>query len=1253
MATSWTDEQLKVINHKDGNLLVAAAAGSGKTAVLSERVLKLLLDEKAGFDVDRLLIVTFTRAAAAEMRDRIGKKISDYVKDNPFDTHMRRQATLINNATIATIDSFCNQIVHEYFHVIDLDPSFRIADEAETARMQTDTLKAIIEEHYAAKDEAFIALSNCYASGNKQDSRLEELVLTLYNAAESNPYPMYWLRECLKSGCFESVEELDASGFAKDILQKSKAHIKGFIELIQAAVETALLPEGPEQYLEALNSDLEYYRSLLKAETYSALHEKMKAVNFAKLSGKRDGSPELKAKAKADRDKAKKEFEKLSSTFFPVSLEDLIASDRSVFGHLLTLTDLTEEFSERLMKLKKELGIYTFSDIEHMALYILVSDDPEHLTLTPAAESLRERYDYIIVDEYQDSNLLQECILNAISKKNLITADHPEGEPNIFMVGDVKQSIYRFRQAKPELFMEKYDTYPDDGLYRKIILRKNFRSRQQVLDGSNIIFEWCMHKSFGGIEYDKEAALYVGNSEYTDVENEKFNPELILVKKDMQDSAENDNYYQEAYSTAEYIKKITSPDSDFRVMHDKVYEKVRYSDIAILLRSTTEWAEKFTTVLSDEGIPVTANVKKGFFETGEIKTAINFLRCLVNPRQDIPFAQVLLSPLVKASNEELGRLVSKNGFLYDDILAALSEGKPVPEPIVDFLKKYNFLKLRSGILPVTRLLDEVYDVTGLYRLVLGMPAGGRRAANLDFFREQAVDFEKTGSAGLSEFLAYLDNCDEQNVDFGEASAENTSDAVQIMTIHHSKGLEYPVVIIPQIFKGRNDSDRKATLVVHPKFGPSLDHVDYERRTKTKTLRKSYFSECLKAESVAEELRVLYVAVTRAREKLVLIGACDDIEKKIPEPLEVPEMSYVDLMSSQCFFDFIKGALFRDEDLTGRLKDFAKELNEAYKEPAEGDFHTFDPLKVRKRLVSSTTGNTVDWDISIVPGHGKLINVAVRGEKTEEAKKFAADVLEGRVPVSKDQEEELFALKKAADFVYPFKKFTTAAVKHSVSELKHENGFRLDLAPEDDYDRGAKAGWLADPGKTKPQFAAAGKTSREPSSSAKTDLKTAAKRGTATHRVMELLPFEKPLSLQETEAFAKECESKGLLAAGEAELVYCEAVADFMKTELFERMSKAKKAGKLFREQAFTIGLQAEGGTEDDLNLIQGVIDAYFEEDGEAVLVDYKTDKASPEAIKERYLRQLELYSEAVSRVRGLKVKERLIYSFENNCLISL
>ncbi len=1244
MATSWTDEQRAVIDHKSGNLLVAAAAGSGKTAVLSERVLELLKDEKNGFDVDRLLVVTFTRAAAAEMRDRIGKKISDHVKDNPQDIHMRRQATLINNATIATIDSFCNQIVHEYFHVIDLDPSFRIADESEMSELCSKVLQDLIEEKYTSKDEAFLDFSNCYATGNKRDSQLESLVMTLYNAADSNPYPVHWLEECLKNGKFADTEELDASDFAKDILEKAKAHILGFTELIKASVKTALEPEGPEHYLDVLNADLTSYNDLLKAKTYSEMSAKMAAFSFLKLPSKKGGDQALKDKAKAGRDKAKKEFEKLCAKFFPGTPKDLIAQNAAVFRQLETLTDLTVEFSKRLLEAKKESGIFTFSDIEHMALYILVSDDPETIVLTPAAESLRERYDHIIVDEYQDSNLLQECILNAISKKNLITADHPEGEPNIFMVGDVKQSIYRFRQAKPELFMEKYDTYKNQGLYKKIVLRKNFRSRKQVLDGSNVIFEWCMHKYFGGIEYDKEAALYTGNSDYTDVENKKYNPELILVKKDSQDNAENDNFYQEAYSTAEYIKKIMAPDSDLFVLHDKKTEKVRYSDIAILLRSTSEWAEKFTAVLSDEGIPVTASVKKGFFETGEIKTTINFLKCLVNPRQDIPFAQVLLSPLVKASNEELGRLVSKKGFLYDDILAAVENKDPVPAHILGFLDKYDFLKQRAGLLPVTQLLDEVYEVTGIYELMLGMPAGGRRSANLDFFREQAVTFEKTGDAGLVEFLAYLDNCDRQDVDFGEASAENTSDSVSIMTIHHSKGLEYPVVIIPQIFKGRNDTDQKASLVVHPKFGPSLDHVDYARRTKSKSLRKSYFAECLKAESIAEELRVLYVAVTRAREKLVLLGAASDLAKKIPDALDVPEMSYMDLMLSGCFFDFIKGAIFKDAEKTRRIKEFAGNLNELYKEPAEGDFHTFDPLKTEMDLCSSTTGNKVTWEVSVVPGHGKLINAALRNEKTEEARKFAADVLSGREAADPVLAKEAANLKAAAEYVYPYERFKTAAVKYSVSELKRRENERRDLAPEDDHDRGVEVSWT-----DKDKQKRTGKKKTELSQ----DKALAAKRGTATHRLMELLPFERPMSPEEIRVFAIDCEQKGLIVPEEAGLAEYEKVSAFTQTDIYERMCAANREKKLFREQPFTIGIPAEDGTEDDLELIQGVIDTYFEEDGAAVLMDYKTDNASVEELKSRYLRQLELYSEAIERIRGLKVKEMLIYSFRNDCVIPL
>jgi ATP-dependent helicase/nuclease subunit A len=732
-----------------------------------------------------------------------------------------------------------------------------------------------------------------------------------------------------------------------------------------------------------------------------------------------------------------------------------------------------------------------------------------------------------------------------------------------------------------------------------------------------------------------------------------FNPELILVKTDEQDNAENDVAYQEAYSTAEYIKKIMSPDSDFKVMHDGKLEKPHYSDIAILLRSTRNVIDKYTTILSDEGIPVNANVGQGFFGTGEVKTIINFLKCLVNPRQDIPFAALLLSPLVGATNEELGELVSKKGFLYDDICNAMENGQKVPSHIRQFIGKYRCLKTRAGILPVTELLDEIYDVTGFYRLMLGFPKGARRAANLEFFREQAVTFEKTGNAGLYSFVGYLENCEDKEVDFGEASDENTGDSVSVMTIHHSKGLEYPVVIIPQLFKKMNDSDIKSKLVIHPVFGAALPYVDYERRTKDATLSRNYLAELLKTETIAEELRVLYVAVTRAREKLVLLGAANDLAKVLPEATETDIIDYSELLSSKNYFDFVKGAVFRETAVTERFREFAKALSEAYKEPAKGMFHTFLPLSEKVTLRSKTTGNIVKWDVSIVPGHGKPINALIKSEKTEEALAFAKDVLSGRAGRESADTGKAENLRKAADFMYPFAEFTGRAVKHSVSELKYEQLQRTDLDTEDDYDRGVKAGWLTEDSAEQKtaKVPADQKTAKAPAG--KKTAKDYARRGTATHRIMELLPFEKPMDFGEVENFVSDAVKKGLIPEDDAKLVSLNDIAEFTSSPVYTRMCTARSKGMLFREQPFTTGDTVQGGDDDDISLVQGVIDAYFVEEDGAVLIDYKTDNAPEDALRNRYERQLDIYAGAIGRIRGLKVKEKLIYSFRNRSFIPL
>ncbi len=1215
MGTNWTTEQAAVIDHRNGNLLVAAAAGSGKTAVLSERILAVLTDEKNPVNIDELLVVTFTRAAAAEMKERIGKKIAEYIQNNPDNRHMQRQSALVHNASITTIDSFCLQVVREFFHVIDMDPAFRIGDDAEMAILKSDILEELLEEKYAEGDRAFLNYIDCYSSG-RTDEAVEGQILSLYEASQSNPRPEEWLENSVKKGCFESVEEFDESDIAKKIVSQTLAQIRECIESINLALEICREPEGPIQYEETFEKEGLMFRNALAVTGFDELNKAINGFTFETLSRKKNNDADKKEAAKNIRDDYKKKLTKIRENYFADSTEKLIELQNKSMQAVACLVELTLDFSARFMAAKLEKGIFSFNDIEHFALNIL--EHKQEDGSAPAADALRERYAEIIVDEYQDSNLLQESILTSISRESLKSPEYPDGQPNMFMVGDVKQSIYRFRRARPDLFMEKYDKYSAPGLYKQIMLRKNFISRYEVLDAANVVFEWCMHKDFGRVEYDADAALYTGNLEYQPVESGLFNPELIIVGgAEDEENSLDDTQYKEAYAVAKRIRRLMSPKSDFRITKGGELCKPSYSDFAILLRSTSGWVEMFTRVLSDMGIPVRSEGKTGFFDAGEVKTALNYLKCLDNPKQDIPFVSLLYSPILRMSNDELANLLVKHEFVYDTLCRVVA-GEDIPEglslerleKLKDFMTTFEYFRKRKRVLSISNLIDEFYRVTGFYKLVRALPAGERRAANLDFLREQALKFEKSSYSGLFNFVRYVENLKDHEIDFSEASLEGGGDAVRIMTTHGSKGLEFPVVIIPQLFKGFNDMDSKATLVIHPELGPALNYVDLESRRKISSFRKKYVANDLKRENIAEELRVFYVAMTRAKEKLILLGAASDKElNKLAEIQGGEKIKLSDISSASSYFDFIKGGIL------------GKALGKSLVVGAA-------PLPVECK--SKATGNTVTWEVSLEVGKQMPLEEYRDLMADSAAESLAESLLFGSKPAANAKSQ---ALKKALSYQYPYEKLTTEPLKHSVSELKHKAMAALLEDPEDGAEQ---AEWI--------------KTGKQES---KTGVHTGAEYGTAMHRAMELMPFGSIKTEGDVKAYIEKALEENLLEEETLELVNIKKIFAFTSTKAYEAMSAAAGKGLLFREQPFVYGLPAEGGSEEDINLIQGVIDVYYETEEGISVLDYKTDHAEPEEIKKRYTTQLALYAGALEQITGKKVIEKLIYSFSNEVEIKL
>jgi len=1211
MAMNWTDDQQKVIDLRNRNILVSAAAGSGKTAVLVERIIKIITDKKHPVDIDRLLIVTFTNAAAAEMRERIGAAIERALEENEADEHLQRQLTLIHNAQITTIDSFCLYVVRNHFYEIDMEPNFRIGDEGELKLLREDVIKAVLEAHYEEPDGAFSDFMEGYASGRSDDAAID-MILGLYNFSRSYPWPKQWLSDCKKCYAITSVDELEKAVWMQPVIKNMRQLLKDICKSVEGALELASDADGPNMYCAALEIDLELFEGLAELDTFAKLYQGLKGISYAKLASSRGyaGSPEKLERVKAIREDAKAVVKKLVTQYCFMPPEQMVEQLQKTAPMAETLIALTEEFAENYAVAKKKKNLVDFHDVEHFALEILVDEETGEAKKT--AEEFRDIFAEIMIDEYQDSNNVQEAILTSISRME-------RGENNIFMVGDVKQSIYRFRLARPELFMEKYDSYPtEDSATQKIDLHQNFRSRNEVLETANDIFYRIMGKDLGNVVYDDMAALYPGAT-YPEVENAKA--EVLLIDSNdelLEDTEYSDKKLLEAKLVANRIKKLLQ---EYQVTDKKTGElrAVRYSDIVILLRSLSGWAESFAEVLNAEGIPAHTVSQTGYFSTVEVQTVLSMLRILDNPRQDIPLAGVLRSPIGGMTDEDLAvlRLYKKETLFHESVLE-LCERLKTEEPtgtaeekLLAFYEKYSCLRARVVDTPIHELVELVLKETGYGNYVAAMPSGARRRANIDMLLEKAIAYEKTSYKGLFHFVRYIDELQKYDVDFGEADliGEN-EDVVRIMSIHKSKGLEFPIVFVSGLGKNFNKQDTRSRMVLHPDYGVGLDAMDGKRRIKAPTIAKRAIAKQIELENLGEELRVLYVALTRAKEKLILTGSKKDIAAKV----------------------------------------------EVYAQDAQA--RNLERGQLLSYLSRESAATYLDWLLPAILSYGDkypIICVSAEELVTEEVEK--------QVLAAKEKAERMAEIEAASDVLleilenrfteaYPYEIDDTKKNKYSVSELKHR-AMREAFEAEDEDTMPMFAEEVIVP--YVPKFIREQMLSNGSEEHALNkmqldmqlfatvaDVNEGALRGTAVHRVMECYDFTSEAGLKEQ---LQQMLSKGRITQELSRLVQLSKVQTFVESETGARMRHAALAGKLYREKPFVMSF-----SEEDMTLIQGIIDVFWVEEDGIVLLDYKTDAvAQPQELILRYEEQLNLYADALNRVfadTGLKVKEKLIYAFK-------
>ena len=1241
MAISFTPEQQKVIELHHCNILVSAAAGSGKTAVLVERIIRMVCDEEHPVDIDRLLIVTFTNAAAAEMRERIALGISAKLDEKPESEHIQKQAALLHNAQITTIDSFCLFLLRNHFNEIGLDPAFRVADEGEVKLMQQEVLQELIEDGYREGGESFRFCVEFFCHGGREKV-LEQHILNLSRYAASFPFPEEWLLARKEDYRAQDAESVSGSHYGQYLLSYLQKMTAGCAEKLKRVGTLCEEPDGPYMYGELTEQETEQLERLAGCRSLSEFESRLPAVVFGRLPSKKDDSvsPVKRELAKKLRNEVKESLKKLEGRFFATPLELAAKQGYACMEPVGTLVDLVLEFDRRMGEKKQERKIIDFSDMEHFALKILLNREEGRIQPSAVALEYRQHFAEILIDEYQDSNLVQEYLLKAVSGEE-------EGRFNRFMVGDVKQSIYKFRLARPELFLEKYNTYcPEEGDCRRIDLAKNFRSRTQVVDAVNSVFSGIMSKDIGGIEYDERAALYPG-AVYP--ENEGCESELLLVEKPDSNAEENAKRL-EARAIARKIKELMG---SFQVTEkgSGSLRPVRYSDLVILLRTNSGWDEEFKQVLEDEGIPVYITSKTGYFGATEVQELLQLLRVLDNPTQDIPLFGVMKSVFGGFTEEEIARLRSgkKSCSLYEavkeyvsDLEAAgekpeeaedrmlsvrgncsrgcggLEDGKNAAlcRKAADFITMLERYREYTAYMPIRELLATLVTDFDYLNYVTALPAGGKRRANVEMLFTKASDFEKTSYFGLFHFIRYMEQLEKYDVDYGEAELlDENADVVRIMSIHKSKGLEFPVTFVAGLSKRFNIQDANQSMIADMDMGLATDYVDPERRIRNRTLRRAVLSVKLREDNLSEELRVLYVALTRAKEKLIMTASMENAREQweLWKDSGSERLAFLDYAEAGSYLDFLLPVLAKTCIRVSVIN--GEELEaDAFKEQMS--------LHERKTRLEQA---------------GKRIGKQTAVE-TEKQVCQAAVETEKQVCQTETEEQVYQALKERLRAVYAYENLSGLYTKTTVSELK--------IAAMADKDEAAYHTF--EEKEVQPYIPLFRREQEKVSGTV---------RGNAYHRVMEILDLDLLMEAQPGEerkaalhGFLTEQVEENRLDKEYFEAVREEKILRFLSSELGRRMYRAHREGGLFREQPFVIGIGADrlgqGFPEAETVLIQGIIDVFFVEEDGVVLLDYKTDSVRSMAeLWNRYEAQMNYYQEALQKLMCRPVKERILYSF--------
>ncbi|WP_050979762.1 helicase-exonuclease AddAB subunit AddA [Fictibacillus macauensis] len=1238
--SQWTDDQWKAIQTHGEDILVAAAAGSGKTAVLVERIITMIRNEQA--DVDRLLIVTFTNAAAAEMRKRIGEAIEKELHQRPASLHLRRQLSLLNKASISTLHSFCIEVLRKYYYLIDLDPSFRIANETEVELIRQEVLEELFEEHYGKENnEAFIALVDAYTS-DRNDLDLQELVLKLYDFSRSHPAPDRWLLEMAAQYNVPN-QTIDELPWTKELLHDTVTVLEGARQALQRGLQVTSLPGGPQPYAQTLQEDQAYVEALLNGaqQSWDHLYNAFQSGGFQTIKQARGKEIDavLKEQVKRMRDSVKKKVTDLKEELFSRNPVSYMLHIEEMAPIITSLVSLVQQFSERFLKEKQERGLVDFSDLEHFCLEVLMAPDStiEHPQPTEAALDYQSRFVEVLVDEYQDTNLVQETLVKLVSKRT-------SEQKNLFMVGDVKQSIYRFRLAEPGLFLAKYKAFSkaDQGNGVRIDLSKNFRSRQEVLHATNFIFKQVMNEEVGEIQYDEAAALDFGATYYPTSAHQEA--EVLLINKattvyndDGEDTGEteksdHETVILEARVMAERIKQMIGKEHEPHMIFDSKRGEMRpvqYKDIVILMRATSAWAPVIMEEFKRQGIPTYAELSSGYFEAVEVGVMLSLLKMIDNPLQDIPVASVLRSPIVGLNGEEMAavRLAQQKSSYFEAMNAYCDL-----HPDDDLTKKLAyFLRMLKGFRAAARegsladLIWQIYRETGYFDFVGGLPGGKQRQANLRALYDRANQYETTSFRGLFRFLRFIERMQDKGKDLGAARAlGEQEDVVRIMTIHKSKGLEFPVVFVAGLNKKFNTQDLSQSVLLHKELGLGTKYINPKLRISYPTIMQLAISRRMKMELLAEEMRVLYVALTRAKEKLVLVGTFDHVAKTVAqwaESIDQEEwlLPAYERMQAKSYFDWIGRAVIRHRDSNAlhQLLDF----------PVHGRGEVY--VDASKWQIKTLEASHYDEDGS--------------QEQARQEERLAAIARYEEVDEQSPHKE---TIESILNWRYAHHDATVTMSKQSVSELKKQ------YQPNDEYSGQVLAKSFRSELAERPKFMQAKQM-------------TAAERGTAMHLVMQHLPLQQAMTEERLKEWLLHMVERELLTSEQAATIDVTAIMTFLQTGIGKRLQQ----GTVMRELPFSLGISAQEafahwkGNATERVLIQGVIDCLLVEEDGYVLIDYKSDgitgrfidgfEGAKDTLLQRYRVQLHLYSIAIERILGKPVKACFLYFFDGGHLVEV